>query len=313
MKRISVVIPALNAAGSIGEAIASLRSERDLIEEILVIDDGSVDDTARVAMQAGRDNELPVLVRTVRNRGPGAARNMGLDLSSAPWVYFLDADDIHLTGGLRNLAAQTVLDPGASVVIGSYVRREQGTERLIAASSDYSRVAVSRAEDFLADRMEAINVAMALISRPLLAEIRFPEDIWYEEDTLFWARLLRKAVVARIAAPVMLYNRSRTRSDDRLVVTPASSFFAWRRALRELLAIGVDETVLRMREGLMAIKIARVHYVRGDLRTAAKFLYLAKSSPKDLATAWRYWRYRIKVGLKICQQLWFGAGGERTL
>ena len=105
MKRISVVIPALNAAGSIGEAIASLRSERDLIEEILVIDDGSVDDTARVAMQAGRDNELPVLVRTVRNRGPGAARNMGLDLSSAPWVYFLDADDIHLTGGLRNLAA----------------------------------------------------------------------------------------------------------------------------------------------------------------------------------------------------------------
>jgi len=307
VKRISVVIPALNAAGTIGEAIASLRSERDLIEEVLVIDDGSVDDTGSIAMRAGRDCGLPLSVRTVQKRGPGAARNAGFAASSTAWIYFLDADDIHLEGGLRRLIEQADLEPEAGVVIGPYVRREQGTDRVIAASSEYSRAAVSQAEDFLADRMEAINVGFALISRHAMADVRFPEAIWYEEDTLFWARLLRRAVVAKIDAPVMRYNRSRKRSDDRLAVTPAASFFAWRRALRELLHIGVDETVLRMREGLMAIKIARVHYVRGDLRTAARFLRLARSSPKDLATAWRYWRYRIKVGLKACHQLWFGA------
>ncbi len=294
-----MIIPAHDAAGTIAATIASLASEVDIIAEILVVDDGSSDDTADFAEKAGRDHGLPVTITRIGRLNAGAARNAGMALAAAPWLYFLDADDLHLEGGLRCLLRQALQAGNTDLVLGGYIRKLEGTVRTIDAADGYGISCMDNAENYLIDRRETINIGSALIRASAVTDKTFAETLPYEEDTLFWARLLTKSPVAKVGRAVMAYNISRDRSDERLMVSPVSRFFAWRRALRELAKFDIRETILRRREGLVAIKIARVHCRRGDFRMARKFLLLAWPAPKDLWTRWRYWRYRIKVFWKF--------------
>ena len=86
---ISVVIPAYNSARSIPKAIASVIKQSVTPLEIVVVDDGSSDDTKEVA------GELSPLVRVISqdNSGPAAARNRGVQEAKGSWIAFLDDDD----------------------------------------------------------------------------------------------------------------------------------------------------------------------------------------------------------------------------
>ncbi|QKD02529.1 glycosyltransferase family 2 protein [Mesorhizobium loti] len=295
MKDISVIIPAHNAGRSIASTILSLASEADLIEEILVVDDGSTDGTGEIAEQAGQRNGLPVFVKRVARFEAGAARNAGMELAVAPWLYFIDADDIHVKDGLRNLLRKATEHPHTGIVVGSYIRRTDGTDRLIDAPAGYGSSRLENAGNYLVDKCQTINVGAALIRSLAIGTVRFPERLSYEEDTLFWARLLTQANVDKVQNPVLTYQISTARADNRLMVEPAKRFFIWRKALRELGAAGVSDDILRRREALLAIKIARVHYLRGSFRIAKRFLRIAAPLPKDRKTQWRFWRYRLKI------------------
>jgi glycosyltransferase involved in cell wall biosynthesis len=83
---VSVVIPCFNQAHYLGEAIASAEPGRRGLE-VIVIDDGSTDDTAAVAARSG------VRCLHQRNRGLAAARNAGLAEARGEFIVFLDADD----------------------------------------------------------------------------------------------------------------------------------------------------------------------------------------------------------------------------
>lgn len=87
--KVSVVIPAYNAAPFIHRAVDSVLSQTFADFELLVVDDGSSDDTLRVLARYGdRLRALPQ-----RNSGPAAARNHGLSAACGEYVAFLDADD----------------------------------------------------------------------------------------------------------------------------------------------------------------------------------------------------------------------------
>ena len=89
MPRVSVVIPAYNAAAHIAEALASLRAQTCKEMEVIVVDDGSVDRTAEIVVQGFPE------VRCIRqaNGGASSARNRGVQEARGEWVAFLDADD----------------------------------------------------------------------------------------------------------------------------------------------------------------------------------------------------------------------------
>jgi glycosyltransferase involved in cell wall biosynthesis len=95
MELVSVVIPTFNSAKFIGTAINSIVAQNHPLTEIIVVDDGSTDDTLAVAR---RILEATVVAHQViqlpANRGPSAARNVGLRASQGSWIQFLDSDDI---------------------------------------------------------------------------------------------------------------------------------------------------------------------------------------------------------------------------
>ena len=91
MPRVSIIIPCYNAAPWIEETIRSALAQTHADREIIVIDDGSTDDSLR---HARKYESREVRVVTQRNAGASAARNHGLRLATGDFIQFLDADDL---------------------------------------------------------------------------------------------------------------------------------------------------------------------------------------------------------------------------
>lgn len=95
----SVVIPVYNCARTVVPAIESVLAQTrlDLIEEILVINDGSTDDTdAEIKKYITRPHDVPIRYISRTNHGVSATRNFGIRKAVATWIALLDADDIWL-------------------------------------------------------------------------------------------------------------------------------------------------------------------------------------------------------------------------
>lgn len=86
---VSVIIPAFNAASFVGRAVQSVLSQTHRALDLIVVDDGSTDDTTEVLRRFGRQVRWFAQTR----RGPAAARNVGLAHARGEFVMFLDADD----------------------------------------------------------------------------------------------------------------------------------------------------------------------------------------------------------------------------
>jgi len=98
MKKISVVIPVYNRPDFVKEAIQSVLNQTYQNIELIVVNDGSTDDTIQVLNQFG--NKIKVINQ--QNKGVSAARNSGIENSSGTWIAFLDSDDIWLPEKLAN-------------------------------------------------------------------------------------------------------------------------------------------------------------------------------------------------------------------
>jgi glycosyltransferase involved in cell wall biosynthesis len=117
---ISVIIPVFNGAAFLAEAVASVRAQKIPAGEIIIVDDGSTDDSAAVAAGLGKD------VRYVYqpNRGPHAAQNTGLGLARGDVIAFLDADDRWPEDKLSVQLPLLEADPKPAVALGflQYIR-----------------------------------------------------------------------------------------------------------------------------------------------------------------------------------------------
>ncbi len=114
MTTISVIVPAYNAAGTLGPCLASLLRQTVHPAEIIVVDDASTDDTPAVATKHGVK-----LVRLAANGGPGVARNAGAAQASGEILAFTDADCVAPPDWLARMLA--ALDaPGVVAATGGY-------------------------------------------------------------------------------------------------------------------------------------------------------------------------------------------------
>jgi glycosyltransferase involved in cell wall biosynthesis len=118
--RISVILPVHNRAGVLPRAIGSVLEQKLRDFELIVIDDGSTDDSARVADSFG--DERIRMIRLDRNRGGNAARNAGIRAASAPLIAFLDSDDRYLPNKLARMTSEFDRRPELGLLIDSFVK-----------------------------------------------------------------------------------------------------------------------------------------------------------------------------------------------
>ena len=98
---VTVIIPSFNAASYVAQSVESALSQAGVAVEVIVIDDGSTDDTLRVLEGFGSRIQV---VRQSRG-GPYRARNLGAQMAKGSWIALLDADDDWLPGKLASQLA----------------------------------------------------------------------------------------------------------------------------------------------------------------------------------------------------------------
>lgn len=112
--RVSVVIPTYNMSAYVPKAIESALAQTMAPCEVIVVDDGSTDDTERVVAEFG---DRVIYLKQPLNRGVSAARNAGAARATGNWLLFLDSDDKLLPSALARLSQCARGDP-AGVVFG---------------------------------------------------------------------------------------------------------------------------------------------------------------------------------------------------
>lgn len=192
---VSVVIPAFNAAGFLTEAIESLLAQTVQPAEIVVVDDGSTDNTASVLGRFGP----PVVVVRQENRGETASRNRGMEIASHRFLAFLDADDVAAPTRLERQLATLGAAPGAAACFTGYWRFD--ATGVIEERPGNGAALPSDPLQFLANCL--VLGASAMIDRDVTGAARYPEAVSATGDIIFTAVL---ATAGRlVVAPEMLY------------------------------------------------------------------------------------------------------------
>lgn len=199
---VTVVTPAYNHADHILTSLHSVLGLETPPREVIVVDDGSPDDTAeRVAplARAGR-------VRYVRqaNAGMAAARNAGAQLATSEYLYFLDDDDLTLPGGLARLVEELERYPDAAFAYGQDVHfRGDPPDPPPPPAARTSR-AVDLSQFLVFTDMG--SPGQALIRRRAFLEVGgFDASIWGTDDWDLWLRLLARYPARKVHQPVLAY------------------------------------------------------------------------------------------------------------
>ncbi len=127
MLKISVIIPIYNAAETLRKCLDSVQNQHFKNLEILLIDDGSTDDSPAICDEYAAKDERFIVLRHDENLGTAAARNTGLDNATGDFVYFLDAN-LWIEPGCITRLAKTMVDDKADMSICSFITEFSGNK-----------------------------------------------------------------------------------------------------------------------------------------------------------------------------------------
>ena len=198
----AVVIPLFQKRAYVARAVESVLDQSHPASELIVVDDGSTD---------GGGDEVRRLfprVRVIRqeNSGVGAARNLGIDETTSPWIALLDADDYWTPQHLEQLARMVAFDPEAVLLSTRWKRVVHGTSETLATSGDGS---IKRIDYFMhaAKRGGPVWTSSAAISRRAYEHIGGFGSASLGEDQEYWARLALFGPVVVSSAVTAAYVR----------------------------------------------------------------------------------------------------------
>lgn len=130
MATYSLIIPMYNGEKYIANALGSLLPSASFLTEVILVDDRSTDDGVKVAHTF--DNLLPMryfVTDESMDRGPGNARQLGLDNACGEWIGFMDADDLLAPDALRHVDNAVSQCEDAQMFIGNFIERDPLTGR----------------------------------------------------------------------------------------------------------------------------------------------------------------------------------------
>jgi glycosyltransferase involved in cell wall biosynthesis len=276
---VSVVIPTYNLARLLPEAVASVRAQGRTDVEIIVVDDGSTDETPELLERLSREGDLRCFRQ--ENAGAAAARNRGIREARKDWVAFLDADDFWLAG---KLDAQFEALAGKPSAAFSYtdvrIRQEGGAETDLACGTTERPLL----PQMLAGNMFATPTV--LVRRDCFDAVGlFDARLRTGEDWDMWMRLAAHFECVRVARPLTVV-RSPVRARFPLPVLERSTMlvlerlFACPRVAREWPAVASRrEAVYAWHYSVLAKSYLRL----GRVADFARLAYRAvRSHPSGL-------------------------------
>ena len=201
---VSVIVPVYNVEKYLGQCIDSIISQSYSKIEVILINDGSSDDSGKICDDyAKKDDRIKVIHK--ENGGVSSARNLGIIESTGNWVVFIDSDDWINNSYIEILIAVAKRE-NADVVSCGYNRvSETNTEKINISGED---VILDSKEYLIKSLNPQTGIGFChtkLIRKNVVGDIRFDEDIKVAEDALFNMQI-SKNISKAVQCKKALYN-----------------------------------------------------------------------------------------------------------
>ncbi len=208
---ISVIIPAYNSERTILKTITSIVNQSYKDIEIIVIDDGSTDGTADVVIDLSSCDSR-IKLKTQPNKGPSAARNLGMELASGEYLMFVDSDDELVPNAVEQLHAY--MDDNVDLVVCGFsiCRPEKAAFELIPSSGQWELSQYFSGIEMLQEKKCFNSLCNKIFRKSIIREHNIQQrcGLSMGEDYLFvvdYFMKMEKCLVC-ISEPLYKYNLS---------------------------------------------------------------------------------------------------------
>ncbi|MFA5090338.1 MAG: glycosyltransferase [Candidatus Omnitrophota bacterium] len=226
MPKLSVVIPTYNCSKYLPDAIDSVLRQKYQDCEVLIIDDGSKDDTRNVLVSYIEKKLIKYFYQG--NQGPGAARNKGISVAKGDYISFLDADDKLLQNSLLEKCILLDRFPEVALTFSDYfLSFEENLPSIGRLSSQrflsFFKDVISYKDDYryifnpffyykyITFPVWAIWTGTVMMRKDVVSNIGlFRTDTSHAEDAEYWLRVAKDYRIGFINKPLSVYKRNRS-------------------------------------------------------------------------------------------------------
>ena len=214
---ISVIVPVHNSSRYLGECLDSILRQTHKNIEIICINDGSCDHSGQI-LKDYRAKDARIKVITTDCHGVGSARNRGIDIAKAPYIFFADSDDVLHREALSNLI-KIAMTSNADIVCAKYKKvknpRLQDERKLL---GDFSLNTNPISCFGQRPPQTPITVWNKLFKREVIEKVRFIPKVFFE-DTAFTLDVFSKANTCALCQDVTYFYRTGNSSIMRSHIT----------------------------------------------------------------------------------------------
>lgn len=191
MPKVSVIIPVYNKGARLKQSIESVLKQSDQDFELIVINDGSTDDTEQIMKVYSSQYPHQIKCFTQKNKGVSFTRNFGITVADGEYISFLDADDYYDPNFLKK-TIQYSSEKQCDVVLTKHYKNYLNNSQSVKSKMTTNSRDILR--DFILGKMD-VNTNSWLIKKSLLMDhnILFREDLTYGEDMIFFIEVLLHA------------------------------------------------------------------------------------------------------------------------
>ncbi len=203
----SIAMPLYNKAAYVGKAVASIVNQTFTDWELVVVDDGSTDESADIVR---RFEDMRIKIIRQPNAGVGVARNRGVAEGMAPYICFLDADDWWEPTFLEEMSRLVERYPDAGIYGTNYFIAKNGRSRIapIGVGKDFSEGAINYCRVYANTLCMPLWTGAVCMPRNVFDEMGgFPTNIKLGEDFLLWIQVVLKYKVILYNKPLSNYNQ----------------------------------------------------------------------------------------------------------
>lgn len=200
---ISVVMPTYNASKFVGEAVESILNQTYKEFELIIVDDGSTDNTVEIVNRyAQQDNRIRFF--KAEHGGASRARNIAIEAVKYPWIAIMDADDIALPQRLEKQINAARANPKV-VAWGAAVHHMNSEGKILSVST----LGPKTEEDFYKMRQEGhvvnLNHPTALLNKEIVLKVGGYNPDFLAEDLELLDRMAQYGPILATPEPLVLY------------------------------------------------------------------------------------------------------------
>ena len=204
---LSIVIPAYNYAQTLPRAVDSVVPQLADDCELIIIDDGSTDNTPQVIADLLQKYPGKVIAERQGNGGLASVRNRGIDVTLGDWLIFLDADDEMAEGAIEHIRRHLQANPQTRFIAGGHISVNPSGKRSVHNPGVMPEKPITRVRAYLLDKTLALSNGACVMHRDVFVCGNYPEAFRSAEDIPVFSQVLARYPCTVLNEPLALIHK----------------------------------------------------------------------------------------------------------